>query len=48
MRTLEENKKNTLQIYKEKKNAYLQDMTPENWKAFCDAKIECMRLGVII
>ncbi len=48
MMNLQESKKNALQAYKEAKNNYLQNMTPENWKAFCDAKINCMKLGVII
>lgn len=48
MVNLEESKKNALQDYKEAKNNYLQNMTPENWKTFCDAKTKCMRLGVII
>lgn len=41
-------KETALKIYKEKKNAYLQDMTPENWKAYCEAKTVCMLLGVRI
>lgn len=34
--------------YVECKNAYLKDMSKENWIAFCDTKKECMRLGVRI
>lgn len=37
-----------LKIYKEKKNEYLKNQTGENWIAFCDAKIVCMRLGIRI
>lgn len=48
MMNLQESKKNALQAYKEAKSSYLQNMTPENWKAFCDAKTKCRRLGVII
>ena len=48
MMNLQESKKNTVQADKEAKNNYLQNMTPENWRAFCDAKINCMKLGVII
>lgn len=48
MMNLQEEKKNALQAYKEAKNNYLQNMTPDNWRAFCDAKMNCMRLGVII
>lgn len=48
MINLQESKKSALQAYKEAKNNYLQNTTPENWKTFCDAKMNCMRLGVII
>ena len=48
MKNIEDSKKEALQIYKEKKNAYLQNQTKENWIAFCDAKMACMRFGVII
>ena len=48
MMNLQENKENALNAYKEAKKAYLENMTSENWKAFCNAKIVCMRLGVII
>ena len=37
-----------LNKYKEAKKAYLEDMTNENWIAFCEAKRTCMRLGVRI
>lgn len=37
-----------LEIYKERKQAYLENMTKENWIAFCDAKMVCMRLGIRI
>lgn len=30
------------------KNNYLKNRTTENWKRFCDAKKECMLLGVRI
>ena len=55
MRNLEETKKNALQAYKEAKAAYSATITSENikgdfekFKAFADAKRNCMRLGVII
>ena len=34
--------------YIEAKNAYLKNMTDENWKSFCNAKVICMHLGVRI
>lgn len=40
--------KKALEIYKERKQAYLTNMTKENWIAFCDAEMVCMRLGVRI
>lgn len=44
-----ENRKNTaLENYKEAKKTYLKDRTNENWISFCNAKTECMRLGVRI
>lgn len=42
------NKENALQIYKETKKTYLENRTNENWIAFCDAKRNCMRLGIRI
>lgn len=55
MKNLEETKKNALQAYKEAKAAYAATITRENikgdfekFKAFTDAKRNCMRLGVII
>ena len=48
MTDLIKSKENALKAYKEAKKAYLENMTSENWKAFCNAKIVCMRLGVII
>ena len=48
MKDLIKSKENALKAYKDAKKAYLENMTSENWKAFCDAKIVCMKLGVII
>ena len=48
MKELNEKKSSALQAYKSAKAAYISNMTPENWKAFCDAKMVCMRLGVLI
>lgn len=45
---LQSTKENALQIYRETKEKYLNDMSKENWISFCDAKANCMRLGVII
>lgn len=45
---LQESKRNALEAYKIAKRAYLENRTNENWKAFCDAKIVCMKLGVRI
>ena len=45
---MEKSKIKALEIYKEAKMNYLQDMNEENWIAFCDAKKECMLLGIII
>ena len=42
------NKEEALRIYKEAKEKYLEDMTDENWIEFCDAKTNCMRLGIRI
>lgn len=42
------NKEEALKIYKEAKKAYLENMTNENWIKFCDAKTNCMKLGVRI
>ena len=55
MKNLTENKKNALQAYKEAKATYLATITRDNikgdfekFKAFTDAKRNCMKLGVII
>lgn len=42
------NKETALNNYKEAKKAYLENRTNENWIAFCEAKTNCMRLGVRI
>ena len=41
-------KETALNTYKEAKKAYLENRTNENWIAFCNAKTNCMRLGVRI
>lgn len=41
-------KESALNMYKECKAKYLKSQTAENWRAFCDAKVVCMRLGIII
>lgn len=45
---MKEQKERALQDYKERKKAYLENMTQENWVAFCKAKTTCMCLGVRI
>lgn len=37
-----------LREYKEAKKNYLENMTKESFIKFCDAKTNCMRLGVRI
>lgn len=46
--TLEEQKKIAREEYALAMNTYLNHPTPENWRKFCDSKITCRRLGVII
>lgn len=41
-------KDKALANYKEARRAYLENRTDKNWRAFCDAKRECMLLGVRI
>ena len=48
MKTLEEKKDIARSEYKETRKAYLADMSKENWLRFCEAKINCRRLGVLI
>ena len=45
---LKTSKENALKIYKDTKKAYLENRTNENWIAFCNARVNCMRLGVRI
>lgn len=45
---LKTQKADALDAYKLAKNEYLNNPTKENWISFCDAKTNCMRLGVII
>ena len=42
------NKETALNNYKETKKAYLENRTNENWIAFCNAKMNCMKLGIRI
>lgn len=39
-------KTEALARYKAARAAYLADMTEANWITFCDARTECMRLGI--
>lgn len=55
MKSLQEKKNAALQAYKLAKSEYTSTVNKENlkgdfekWKIFCDAKAECMRLGVIL
>lgn len=48
MTTLDEHKAQARAAFLETKAAYMRDPTEENWKAFCNAKVLCKRLGVLI
>ena len=41
-------KEEALKAYKETREIYLATGSAESWKAFCEAKINCRRLGVRI
>ena len=41
-------KETVLREYKEAKKNYLENMSNVNWVKFCDAKTNCMKLGIII
>jgi len=45
---LEEKKAQALKNYKEKRDAYMETISRENWIAFCDAKRVCRLMGVRI
>ena len=45
---LQENKADALNTYKAAKAAYLENMNNKNWISFCDAKVNCIRLGIRI
>ena len=42
------NKNDALMNYKEAKSNYLNNGSNENWIMFCNAKRECMLLGIRI
>lgn len=46
--TLNESKAQARSEFLNAKAAYIDSPTSENWKAFCDAKRICMRLGVLV
>lgn len=48
MGNLIEKKNEALETYKEAKKNYLENRNNENWERFCDAKRNCMLLGVRI
>ena len=41
-------KEQALREYKEAREQVLADYNENTWKAFCEAKLNCMRLGVRI
>lgn len=45
---MEARKNEAKRNYIEARNNYMANRTNENWIAFCDAKILCRRLGVLI
>lgn len=45
---LKEQKQKALEELKKARKAYLENNSKENWIAFCDARRNCMLLGVII
>lgn len=47
-KTLTEQKNEARSAYKAARAAYFDAPTPENWRAFCEAKRLCRLLGVII
>lgn len=46
--TLTDQKAKALETYKAAKVNYLENMSEENWKRFCEAKRNCMMLGIRI
>ena len=48
MEKLRNQQAEALEAYKQAKAHYLEDMTNDNWIKFCDARTNCMRLGVKI
>lgn len=48
METLEQKKEAAWSEFRKARKAYLADMSKENWLRFCEAKSNCMRLGVLI
>ena len=45
---MEAKKNEAKKNYIEARNNYIENRTNENWIAFCNAKILCCRLGVLI
>lgn len=48
MKELKTDKAQALEAYKTAKQNYFNLPNDENWKIFCDAKILCRLLGIII
>lgn len=46
--TIEERKTEARRNYKARRETWKQDPTTDNWRRFCNAKRECMMLGVRI
>ena len=44
--SLNEQKARAMETYKAAKAKYMESMSKEDWKTFCDAKTVCMKLGV--
>lgn len=45
---MEARKNESKRNYIEARNNYIENRTSENWVAFCNAKVLCRRLGVLI
>lgn len=46
--SLEERKNQARTAYLTAREAYMESQTDENWRAFCNAKLVCRRLGVLV
>lgn len=48
MMNLNEKKANALEAFKNAREAWMENQSNENWIAFCDAKLMCRRLGILV